>query len=94
MDFTQFEIVHHFQAQLFIGADGFVSGAANEIERAHANVVARIGIADLPGTHGKAGHHLRKRNHHALAQGLHVRGGKKHKMVGGGLGGIVNGAAQ
>ncbi len=92
--FTQLDVVDNFQAQRFIGADGIVSGAADEIERANADVVAGIGVAHLPRTHGKTGHHLGKPDHHALTQGLHVRGGKKHKMVGGRGGGVVNRAAQ
>jgi len=76
MVFTQFEIVHHFQTQLLVGADGLVSGTKDKVERANANVVAGLDRGPS-GTHGKAGHDLRKSDHHAFAQGLHVRGRKK-----------------
>ena len=40
--FTQFDVVNNFQTQRLIGADGLVSGAADKVKRADADVIDRV----------------------------------------------------
>src|SRR6185437_12067273 len=70
----------------------FVSFAADEVEGSGTHEVARLRIAYLPRPHDEPGGNLGKRNHHALAPGVHVNCGNQHKMVEGVLCGIKHGA--
>ena len=66
--------------------------AGNQVEGAHADEFARVGVGDFPSPQRQAGRNLRKRNHHALTPGFNQRSGEKHKVIGVGYLCIVEGA--